>query len=173
MMSVHHQTENLLGNRPINDALHPSIYRSIDRSINRVRLGKQLTLQVFLGLQCSCESSLARRETFSWLDLIKAFHIAELSTMFPRLWIVFHQGMEWNGFSHNHPAFALILSCYLATKTRQDGLVHLTFYSTTSAVNLWLFARMLCPVSFWVTKVCETAVPSMELFHCNTIHQQI
>ena len=38
--------------------------------------------------------------------LIKAFHIAELSIMFALLWIVYYQGMEWNGLSHNHPAFA-------------------------------------------------------------------
>ena len=108
MMSIHHQTENYFGNRPINAALRPSICRSIDRSIDRSRTpgSTNVTLHVLLGLQRSCESYLARRETTLCLDLTIAFHIAELSTMFARLWISYHQGMEWNGFSHNYPAFA-------------------------------------------------------------------
>ena len=108
MMSIHHQTENYFGNRPINAALRPSIFRSIDRSIDRSRTpgSTNVTLHVLLGLQRSCESYLARRETTLWLDLIKAFYIAELSIMFPLLWIVYYQRMGWNGFSHNHPSFA-------------------------------------------------------------------
>ena len=90
---------------------------------------------------------------------------------------------EWNGMDSRITTLPSLISCYLANKTRQNGLVHLTLYSTTCSVNLLLFAWLLCPlrVSFWPTKVCEIAVPSMEhvqilaslLFHHNSVHQQM
>ena len=112
MMSIHHQTENYFGKRPINAALRPSIFRSIDRS--RTPGSTKVTLHVLLGLQRSCESYLARRESTLWLDLIKAFYIAELSIMFALLWIVYYQGMEWNGMDFRittPPSLTLVLPC--------------------------------------------------------------
>ena len=47
-----------------------------------------------------------------WLDLTKAFHIAELSTMFALPWIVYHQGMEWNDSCITTlPSPTLVLPC--------------------------------------------------------------
>ena len=76
--------------------MQPCIHRSKDRSIEYAWVNN-FTLQDLLGLQRSCKSYLARREITLWLDLTKAFHIAELSTMFARLWIVFSSGngKEW------------------------------------------------------------------------------
>ncbi|XP_044174141.1 uncharacterized protein LOC122957806 isoform X2 [Acropora millepora] len=103
MMSIHHQTGNSLGNRPINAALRPSICRSIDRS--RTPGSTNVTLHVLLGLQRSCESYLARRGITLWLDLIKAFlHRRVIHYVCSSVdCLLSGNGME---FSHNHPSFA-------------------------------------------------------------------
>ena len=83
--------------RPTKPAFHPTVHRSIDWSIDRVRLGQPLHLASPSGITTQFWKLLSNKADYILAGFDKTFshHIAKLTAMFARLWIVFHQGMEW------------------------------------------------------------------------------